>query len=990
MATDASGNIYVAGTTTSPDFQIVNGAQPKFGEAEILRSTDLGVTWTPINGPPGANLAVVTADPVDANTLYAGGSTGIYKSTNGGQTWTLVYASHSGYFFEGSLVVDPGNHLRVAAVLPFTGAVIRSVDGGATWTMGGAACQISNCGAELIADPTGSGKLLLVSLGLYISQDWGLTFQQLSPPGGSLPVVTFDPSHAGWIYVASSEGVTGTLSLSMNYGATWTAKASPPTTFSAISTLAVDPSEPNILVATTADGLYKSMDGAASWTLQARLGATFQPEMSPLILMSHSCAPQGGLFALGLTTETTQVAFSSNYGLTWMTPQLTNLTGISSGPGCAVYVTRTETSDAFVAKLAPNGGKLWATYLGGSDQDVAVGIAVDSDGNVYVAGNTSSPDFPVTLPRIGVLGSNAVFVTKYSPSGQVAFSVLMGGEAGNTATGTALDASGSSLYIAGNTSSLHFPVASSALSTVGSGFVVKLSATGSLTASTLLGQSTTGGIVTDANNNVIVSGLGDAPGVTGTTATDLVFVTKLDPALSVALSSRYLPAGIYTESAPTGLAIDAQGNLFAVGESGGVQASAGAYSSPLSVAACTFQLDDGDVAFLSETYVTKLAAADWSPMYTALLQGPCEFRPGALALDSTGAPVFAFTAGDGAPLHTPLLAGPTCAQGFTSGVAKLSADGSSLLFATYLDACGIPALTVSAAGTVYAGVAPSQPANQAGVLRLNLPATAVSLDGIVNAFSGDASAIVPGGLYSLSVSGVQLPGIDLGLNAAADLPTTLGGVQVTVDGVPAPLLQTSAGQVIATVPGVLPPGRLYTGLRGFRLVQVAVNGVASNAVLIPVSTFLPGLLTRDFPNTPYYRTVPVDAMARNEDGTLNDADHPAALGSTITLYASGMGATDPVVSPGSIADSTNVVPETPIYSSWEIGMPGLNPVPEMVTSIPGFVSAMFQVRVQVQLTNAVPGTSIGNGVQRVSLGVGPSVGFVPMPPASNYVSVYVQ
>jgi uncharacterized protein (TIGR03437 family) len=590
------------------------------------------------------------------------------------------------------------------------------------------------------------------------------------------------------------------------------------------------------------------------------------------------------------------------------------------------------------------------------------------------------------------LGSNAVFVTKYSASGQVAFSVLVGGEAGNTATGTALDSSGSNLYIAGNTSSLHFPVTSGALSAVGSdGFVVKLSATGGLSASTLLGQSTTGAIVTDANNNIIVGGLGDAPGVTGSTAADLVFVTKLDPALSVALSSRYLPADMYTESAPTGMAIDAQGNLFAVGESGGVQSSAGAYSSPLSVSACTFQLDDGDVAFLTETYVTKLAATDWSPIYTALLQGPCEFRPGALALDSTGAPVFAFSAGAGAPLHTPLLAGPTCAQGFTSGVAKLSADGSSLLFSTYLDACGIPALTVNAAGTLYVGVAPNAPANQSGVLRLNIPATAVSLDGIANAFSGDATAIVPGGLYSLSVSGVQLPAMDLGLNAAADLPTTLGGVQVTVDGVPAPLLQTSAGQVIVTVPSSLPPGRLNSGPRGFRLVQVLFNGVASNAVLMPISTFLPGLLTRDFPNTPYYTTVPADAIAKNQDGTLNDADHPAALGSTITVYATGVGATDPAVSPGSIADSTNVVPETPIYSSWEIGSPGgLNPVPEIVTSIPSFVSSMFQVRVQVQLPNVVPVTSIGNGVQRVALGVGPSVGFDPMPPASNYVSVYVQ
>ena len=52
VATDSAGNIYVAGTTYSPQFPSKNAAQPAFGEARILRSTDLGVTWSSTGFPP--------------------------------------------------------------------------------------------------------------------------------------------------------------------------------------------------------------------------------------------------------------------------------------------------------------------------------------------------------------------------------------------------------------------------------------------------------------------------------------------------------------------------------------------------------------------------------------------------------------------------------------------------------------------------------------------------------------------------------------------------------------------------------------------------------------------------------------------------------------------------------------------------------------------------------------------------------------------------
>ena len=69
----------------------------------------------------------------------------------------------------------------------------------------------------------------------------------------------------------------------------------------------------------------------------------------------------------------------------------------------------------------------YVTYLGGSYADTVVGIAVDSGGSAYVAGNTVSPDFPVTSTSLGTPSTNGcAFVTKFNSSGTaIDFSVCL-------------------------------------------------------------------------------------------------------------------------------------------------------------------------------------------------------------------------------------------------------------------------------------------------------------------------------------------------------------------------------------------------------------------------------------------------------------------------------------------------------------------------------------------------------------------------------------
>jgi uncharacterized protein (TIGR03437 family) len=147
---------------------------------------------------------------------------------------------------------------------------------------------------------------------------------------------------------------------------------------------------------------------------------------------------------------------------------------------------------------------------------------------------------------------------------------------------------------------------------------------------------------------------------------------------------------------------------------------------------------------------------------------------------------------------------------------------------------------------------------------------------------------------------------------------------------------------------------------------------------MPVSNSLPGLLTLDFPNW----MANADGNVRNQDGTQNSANNPAAAGSTITLFANGLGATSPATAPGSIAQAVSASLLTPVYSSWETSTPFMLATPEAVSFVPGFVSAMLQVQVQVPAQSVSGSASVG-----LQLEISPE-GYVP--PLSNIVGVYIK
>ena len=174
--------------------------------------------------------------------------------------------------------------------------------------------------------------------------------------------------------------------------------------------------------------------------------------------------------------------------------------------------------DAFVAAYDAAGRARWATYLGGSNPDTANGIASDGEGNTYVAGSTSSANFPVSpgaAQRRYGRGLGNAFVAAYDRAGLVRWATYLGGSNSDTANAVATDRRGN-IYVAGVALSTDFPVTAGTPQPTShggpnllDGFVASYRSGGGLHWATYLGgtnDDTAQGVATGLQGEVFVAG----------------------------------------------------------------------------------------------------------------------------------------------------------------------------------------------------------------------------------------------------------------------------------------------------------------------------------------------------------------------------------------------------------------------------------------------------------------------------------------------------
>jgi hypothetical protein len=364
--------------------------------------------------------------------------------------------------------------------------------------------------------------------------------------------------------------------------------------------------------------------------------------------------------------------------------------------------TRSGASDAFVTKIDPFANQLiYSTYLGGSSEDWGTSIAVDAAGNAYVAGGTSSSNFPVKNPyQSKRRGSSDAFVTKLNASGSaLLYSTYLGGSSDDNSYGMAVAAGGA--YVTGWTNSFNFPTKNPAQPTKQGpwdAFVTKIDTTKSGSAS-LVYSTYLGGTGGDSGSKIAVDAAGNASVIGGTTSSDFPtvnavqptfgggandsFVTKIDTTKSGLASlvySTYLGgSGIDGDpSWASGITVGAGGNVYVTGRTA-------SSDFPITVNAAQSTLGGAEDAYVTKLDTTQSGLA--SLVYSTYLGGSGDDRGVAIAVDAAGnAYVIGATHSADFPTANPLDAVLSGADDVF--VAKLDASGSALVFSTYLGGSG--------------------------------------------------------------------------------------------------------------------------------------------------------------------------------------------------------------------------------------------------------------------------------------------------------------
>jgi hypothetical protein len=180
------------------------------------------------------------------------------------------------------------------------------------------------------------------------------------------------------------------------------------------------------------------------------------------------------------------------------------------------------TSDAIVAKLNSNGTALsYSWMIGGSGDDSALGIAVDSTGAAYVTGYTNSPNFLTLVgPDLTSNGNFDAFIFRLNPSGTaLTYSGFIGGSGIDAGRAVAVDPGGNA-YVTGNTESANFPVTMGAFDTVQNGLADAFVTKVNAAGTALVYSTFIGGAMADSGRGITVDAVGNAYVVGSTQSAD--------------------------------------------------------------------------------------------------------------------------------------------------------------------------------------------------------------------------------------------------------------------------------------------------------------------------------------------------------------------------------------------------------------------------------------------------------------------------------------
>jgi uncharacterized protein (TIGR03437 family) len=458
LAVDGSGNAYVTGYTFSADFPVTQGAfQTTFSACSYCETafvTKLNPSGTALvystylaESGGGAYANALAVDSSGNAYIVGSAGTGFPTTPGAFQTTNRSYNCCNAFVTK----LNPtGSALVYSTYLGGDTTSYLGVDGAT-------AGAVDSLGNAYIAGVTYSSDFPVTAGAFQTGNNAGLASNafvaKLNPSGGTLVYSTYLGGSGRMLFsigpgVWQGDGATG-LSVDSAGDAYITGYAYStdfPVTVGAFQTT------------NRATVPYGPGGGAPSYNRPNAFVTKLNPAGTALVYSTYlggSGSSQYGDSASGIAVDGSGNAY------------ITGAAGSADFPATQGALQETNHSaagnNAFVTKLNPAGSALvYSTYLGGSGNDAASGVAVDGSGNAYIAGAASSTDFPVTQGALqttnhSAAGGNA-FVAELNRAGSVlVYSTYLGGSGGDAASGVAVDGSGNA-YITGEAGSTDFPV----------------------------------------------------------------------------------------------------------------------------------------------------------------------------------------------------------------------------------------------------------------------------------------------------------------------------------------------------------------------------------------------------------------------------------------------------------------------------------------------------------------------------------------------------
>jgi photosystem II stability/assembly factor-like uncharacterized protein len=374
----------------------------------IFKSTNGGTTWsavnvglTPVTGLTSVSVFTLQIDPLAPQVLYAGTDQGVYKSTNGGAIWRSVGLPTQQVR---GLVLDPQVPSTIyAGTLAFSGSgIFKSTDSGASWRLMNSG--LNNTSVWTLAIDSSNPTVLYAGTyqGAYKSINRGDSWMSVGLESSHIQVIVLDPSHPNTVYAGSPlQGVFKTT----DGGSHWAAVNDGLPSSAFIYALAIDPVAPmTVYAGVFAHGLFKSTDGGASW-FEANNGLDHAIINTLLIDPGNHSTVYAGTFGGGVFKSTSSGAswLARNNGM-----YATQISSLAIDPSSAstAYVGTLSTG---IFKTTDAGGH-WtplSTPMGklpGQVGDMAVNPS--SPGTVFAVINGPPGVFKSTNGGVSWMGAN--------------------------------------------------------------------------------------------------------------------------------------------------------------------------------------------------------------------------------------------------------------------------------------------------------------------------------------------------------------------------------------------------------------------------------------------------------------------------------------------------------------------------------------------------------------------------------------------------------